>query len=280
MTLRIPALLRCELKRLPHRFSTYAMSGFATLVALLTVLSPPEEERALLFMVAGDDPKRIGGAVGFIGNLVALDDLVGSAIRTSLVFTILWIPVVIIYAVFVTAQDYSTLAGYDVSKARGTPETAMVASKLIVHGGFLTLLYLLTCFMPFVCKVMQYGPALSSGSVGRFLGVASLGAIMLAALFAEAFALYQLVRSTVVATVAMVMPSLFALVWFPSSYAHAGGMGGLNPTLYLSPVLYLMNTCALCFQNVDAWAVVLYASVAEVASFVVSCAVLRLGEMR
>ena len=103
---------------------------------------------------------------------------------------------------------------------------------------------------------------------------------MLAVLFAEAFALYQLVRSTVVATVAMVMSSLFALVWFPSSYAHAGGMGGLNPTLYLSPVLYLMNTCALCFQNVDAWAVVLYASVAEVASFVVSCAVLRLGEMR
>lgn len=280
MTLRIPALLRCELKRLPHRPSTYAMSGFAMLVALLTVLSPPEEERALLLMVAGDDPKRIGGAIGFIGNLVASDDLVGSAIRTSLVFTILWIPVVIIYAVFVTAQDYSALAGCDVSKARGTPETAMVASKLIVYGGFLALLYLLTCFIPFVCKVMQYGSTLSSGGVGRFLGVALLGAIMLAVLFAEAFALYQLVRSAVVATVAMVMPSLFALVWFPSSYAHAGGMGGLSPTLYLSPVLYLMNICALSFQNVGAWAVVLYASVAEVASFAVSCAVLKLGEMR
>lgn len=117
MPARFPALLRGECKRLLRSRATYAFAAMALILALATILSSPDEQNALLFMVAGDDPGRVGGAVGFIGNLVDADDVAGSAARTSLVFTMLWIPSVIIYAVVTTAQDY-TSASYSVVEGK------------------------------------------------------------------------------------------------------------------------------------------------------------------
>lgn len=270
------ALVHCELKRLAKNPPTYVIMGASLLLALLTALSSPREEDALLFMVSGDDPRRIGGTIGFIGNVIAPDDLMGSAIRTSLVLTIMWIPIVIIYAAFVAAQDYAVSASYSVSKARGTSETAMAASKLFVHGGFLSLLYVLACSAPFAYKAAQYGAILTTDGAWRFLRASFLGAIMLTTLLTETFALYQSVRSAAATTVVMVMLSLFVLIWFPSMYA---GAGGLHVALYLSPVFYLMNICALCFQNVGAGTVVLYVAVANTISLVISRGALKLQEM-
>lgn len=276
MALRDIALMRCELKRLAKNPPTYVMVGVSLLLALLTALSSPKEENALLFMVAGDDLKQIGGTVGFIGNIVASDDLIGSAIRTSLVFTIMWIPIVIVYAAHVTARDYAVSASYSVSKARGVSETAMAASKLLVHGSFLVMLYVFTCFAPFAYKAVQYGAVLTPDGVWRFSYISCLSAIVLAVLFAETFALYQLMRSTAVTTVVMVMLSLIVLMWFPSMYA--GGSGSLHLAVYLSPVFYLMNICALCFRNVDVLNVVLYVAVASMASLAISLGALKLQE--
>lgn len=273
---RAIALVLCETKRLTKSPPAYVVIGASLLFALLTALSSPKEEDALLFMVSGNDPGRIGGAIGFIGNIVAPDDLIGSAIRTSFVFTIGWIPLVIIYTAIIAARDYDVMASYAVSKARGTSETAMAASKIIVHGCFLFMLYVISCFIPFICKAMQYGASLTAGGMWRFLSISFLGAIVLTTLLAETFALYQLIRSAAVTAVTMVMHSLFVLVWFPSMYA--GDPSSLHLVLYLSPVFYLMNTCALCFQHAGAVTVVLYVAAAHIASLAISHSALKLRE--
>lgn len=251
------ALIYSESIRLLKSSACYAVVFVASALALMTALSSPDECNALLFMVAGDDPSRIGGAIGFIGNLIDSGNVVGSAVRTSLVFTIAWIFVVIIYSVFVTAQDY-TAASYAVSKARGLSEMSMVAAKFIVHSVFCCLLYLISCFIAFVCKTFQYGIMLSFEGIGDFAYPALLSAIVLATIFTETAALYQLIRRAYLTVVVSVTLSLFILMWFPSSYS--GDMSSVSPILYLFPVFYLMNICALCIQSVGIGTIATYAA--------------------
>ena len=72
----------------------------------------------VLIMVAGDDPYTLGGAIGFIGNLVDAGDVLGSVARTSFASTVVWIPVTILYAVYATSRDFESVA-YAVSRSRG-----------------------------------------------------------------------------------------------------------------------------------------------------------------
>lgn len=276
MPARFPALLRGECKRLLRSRATYAFAAMALILALATILSSPDEQNALLFMVAGDDPGRVGGAVGFIGNLVDADDVAGSAARTSLVFTMLWIPSVIIYAVVTTAQDY-TSASYSVSKARGVSDAASVLSKLATRGAFCCLTYIAFNGMAFAFKLIQYGGPVSLAGIACFALPAALGAIVLASLLAEASALCLLMRSATAASVIAVAFSLFVMAWFPSTYVEGAGAG--SPILYLSPVFYLMNVCALCFQTVGTSEVLLYAAAAIPVMCLVSVGALKLREV-
>lgn len=270
------ALTRSEVRRLLNDRVTYAFTATVFALMLATIFSSSDEQNALLFMVAGDNPNSVGGAVGFIGNLIDSNDIAGSAARTSLVFTILWIPLVIIYAVAVTAQDYSS-ASYDVTKARGVPDFVLVAGKCIVHGAYLCLTYVVLNGIAFVYKLVQYGGLITWDGVLRFVVPATLGAAVLATLFMETFSLYQLTRSVGATSIIAVTLSLLVMALFPSTYGD--GMGPWNPLLYLSPVFYLMNICALCFRTVGVSSVLVYVAIATSAATIISVGSLKMREV-
>lgn len=270
------ALVCSEGKRLLRSRLTYALIAIASVLMFATILSSPDEQRALLFMVAGNDPNRVGGSIGFIGNLVDAGDIAGSAARTSLVFTVLWIPLVSIYAVITASQDY-TSASYDVSKARGVTDIHLVLAKCTVQGALCSLAYVVSCGASFMFKLIQYGGTLSFESAVRYAVPAVLAAVLLVSVFIETFALYQVTRSTVAASVIAVVLSFFIMAWYPSAYGGGMGAGGL--LVYLSPVFYLMNVCALCFQTVETGTVLAYVALAVSAALLVSSCALKAREV-
>lgn len=270
------SLLRNECRLLLRSRATFAFIAAAVVLTLATVFSSPEESDALLFMVAGSDPSRVGGAIGFIGNLVDSRDIAGSAARTSLVFTVLWIPLVIIYAVVTTAHDYMS-ASYSVSKARGVSDVASVLSKFASRGAFCFLSYIAFSSMSFAFKLVQYGGLISLESIQRFALPVGLAALVLALLLMETSALYLLAGSVTVASVIAMGLSIFVVAWYPSTYVEGAGVA--SPVLYLFPVFYLMNICALCFQVIGVGEVLLYAAVVVLVTVLISAGTLRLREV-
>lgn len=270
------ALVRSEGKRLLRSRPAYILIAVALFLMLATILSSPDEQRALLFMVAGNDPNRVGGAIGFIGNLVDAGDIAGSAARTSLVFTVLWIPLVAVYAVVIASQDY-TSASYDVSKARGLADIRLILAKCVAQGAFFCFAYVVSCSASFMFKLIQYGGTPSFESAARYAVPAVLAAVLLVSVFMETFALYQVTRSTVAASVIAVVLSVFVMAWYPSAYGSGMDAGGL--LVYLSPVFYLMNVCALCFRTVGMGAVLAYAALAVSAALLVSSCALKAREV-
>ena len=226
-------------------------------------------------MVAGDNPNRVGGAIGFIGNLIDGNDVAGSAARTSMVFTILWIPLVIVYAVAVTSHDYVS-ASYDVAKARGISDISLAIAKCATHGALICLCFVVFSGISFICKLIQYAGVVSWEGKSRFAVPAALGAILLAVLFAETFSLFHLTRSAIAASVVSIVLSLLVLALFPSAYGD--GTGPWSPLLYLSPVFYLMNVCALCFRSVGASEALSYSAIAAFAAMLVSVGALKVRE--
>lgn len=270
------ALVRSEARRLMKNRTAYGFAAAVFSLMLLTVFSSPNEQNALLFMVAGDSPKIVSGAIGFIGNLVDDNDIAGSAARTSLVFTVLWIPLVIIYAVVVTAQDYSS-ASYDVTKARGVPDSLLVLGKCTTHGTYICLAYIVLNGMAFICKLLQYVGSITLDDALRYMTPAFLAAIILVALFMETFSLYQLTRSVAATSIIVVTLSVLVMAVFPSSYGN--GAGPWSPILYLSPIFYLMNICALNFKIVGVISTFAYVVAAAFVATAISVGALKMREV-
>lgn len=270
------ALVRSEARRLMKNRAAYGFAAVVFSLMLLTVFSSPNEQNALLFMVAGDSPKIVSGAIGFIGNLVDDNDIAGSAARTSLVFTVLWIPLVIIYAVVVAAQDYSS-ASYDVTKARGVPDSLLVLGKFTTHGTYICLAYIALNGMAFICKLFQYVGSITLDDALRYMTPAFLAAIILVALFMETFSLYQLTRSVAAASIIVVTLSVLVMAIFPSSYGN--GAGPWSPILYLSPVFYLMNICALNFKIVGVISTFVYVVAVAFVATAISVGALKMREV-
>ena len=61
---------RVEARKLLSSRALPALAACAALLAALTMSSPAEFPGGPLLMTAGPDPSRIGGAIGFIGNVV------------------------------------------------------------------------------------------------------------------------------------------------------------------------------------------------------------------
>lgn len=269
------ALINSEVWRLSRSRQAQAFVLAAFALMLVTVCSSSDEQDALLFMVAGDNPNRVGGAIGFIGNLIDGNDVAGSAARTSMVFTILWIPLVIVYAVAVTSHDYVS-ASYDVAKARGISDISLAIAKCATHGALICLCFVVFSGISFICKFIQYAGVVSWEGMSRFAVPAALGAILLAVLFVETFSLFHLTRSAIAASVVSIVLSLLVLALFPSAYGD--GTGPWSPLLYLSPVFYLMNVCALCFRSVGASEALSYSAIAAFAAMLVSVGALKVRE--
>lgn len=245
----IVSCLRSEAWLLFKRPSTAFMVAFSIVVSAIAAASSSE----VLIMVAGDDPYRLGGAIGFIGNLVDVRDVLGSAVRTSFMPTVAWVPATILYAVYMTSKDYGSVA-YEVSKSRGVPEISIAVAKLSVNCALVGAIYLLSTFAFYSIKLVQWDIGISSCALDRFIPPALMIALVLVAMYAATSALYLITRNVVASSVVAVVVSLFVMVWYPSAY----GSGWLNPLLMLSPVYYLMNLCSLSMQNVDVHQILVY----------------------
>lgn len=245
----ILSCLRSEVWLLLRRPSTIFMVVFAIVVSAITAASSSE----VLIMVAGDDPYRLGGAIGFIGNLVDVRDVLGSAVRTSFMLTVAWIPATILYAVYMTSKDYGSVA-YEVSKSRGVSDISIAVAKLSVNCALVGAIYFLSTFAAYLIKLIQWGIGISICALGRFIPPALMIVLVLAAMYAATYAFYLITRNVIAGSVVAVAASLFVMVWYPSAY----GSGCLSPLLMLSPVYYLMNLCSLSMQNVDVLQILIY----------------------
>ena len=235
---------RSEVWLLARHPATALMIALAAVLYVVAAATSSE----VLIMVAGDDPYTLGGAIGFIGNLVDAGDVLGSVARTSFASTVVWIPVTILYAVYATSRDFESVA-YAVSKA------AIVITKLLVNCTLVGAVYLLSTTALYLTKMAQWDVGASCSGFAQFVSIALMIALLLISMYAATFALYLLTRSVVASSVVAIAVSTFVMVWFPSTY----GSGQPSLLLMLSPVYYLMNLCSLSMQNVGVIQVLLYA---------------------
>ena len=196
----------------------------------------------------------LGGAIGFIGNLVDTGDVLGSVARTSFASTVAWIPVTILYAVYATSRDFESVA-YAVSRSRGMPQATIVIAKLLVNCALIGAVYFLSTTALYVTKMAQWDVGASCTGFAQFVSLALMIALVLISMYAATFALFLLTRSVVASSVVAIAVSIFVMVFFPSIY----GSGQPSLLLMLSPVYYLMNLCSLSMQNVGVIQVLLYA---------------------
>ena len=241
---------RSEVWLLARHPATALMIALAAVLYVVAAATSSE----VLIMVAGDDPYTLGGAIGFIGNLVDAGDVLGSVARTSFASTVVWIPVTILYAVYATSRDFESVA-YAVSRSRGVSQAAIVITKLLVNCTLVGAVYLLSTTALYLTKMAQWDVGASCSGFAQFVSIALMIALLLISMYAATFALYLLTRSVVASSVVAIAVSTFVMVWFPSTY----GSGQPSLLLMLSPVYYLMNLCSLSMQNVGVIQVLLYA---------------------
>lgn len=241
---------RSEVWLLARHPATALMIALAAVLYVVAAATSSE----VLIMVAGDDPYTLGGAIGFIGNLVDAGDVLGSVTRTSFASTVVWIPVTILYAVYATSRDFESVA-YAASRSRGVSQAAIVITKLLVNCTLVGAVYLLSTTALYLTKMAQWDVGASCSGFAQFVSIALMIALLLISMYAATFALYLLTRSVVASSVVAIAVSTFVMVWFPSTY----GSGQPSLLLMLSPVYYLMNLCSLSMQNVGVIQVLLYA---------------------
>lgn len=244
---------RVEARKLLSSRALPAIAACAALLAALTMSSPAEFPGGPLLMTAGPDPSRIGGAIGFIGNAVDPSAPGLSAVRTSLVYTALWIPVAIAFGLATFSADFACGAAR-VSRARGASLAGLGAARVLVSCCALSALYAASCGAALAFKVAQYGAAVGPVELSACAGAVAVNALGLCALASWSAALYAAVRSPFAVVVAQLALAALVLLGYPSSYGAASAAGTAAPTLpwALHPVFYLLNASALCLDAAQA----------------------------
>lgn len=238
-----------EARKLLSSRALPALAACAALVAALTMSSPAEFPGGPLLMTAGPDPSRIGGAIGFIGNVVDPAAPGLSAVRTSLVYTALWIPMAVAFGLATFSADFACGAAR-VSRARGASLAESGAARVLVSCCALSALYAASCGAALAFKVAQYGAAVGPVELSTCAGAVAVNALGLCALASWSAALYAAVRSPFASVVAQLVLAALVLLGYPSSYGAASAAGTAAPTLpwALHPVFYLLNASALCLD--------------------------------
>ena len=244
---------RVEARKLLSSRALPAIAACAALLAALTMSSPAEFPGGPLLMTAGPDPSRIGGAIGFLGNAVDPSAPGLSAVRTSLVYTALWIPVAIAFGLATFSADFACGAAR-VSRARGASLAGLGAARVLVSCCALSALYAASCGAALAFKVAQYGAAVGPVELSACAGAVAVNALGLCALASWSAALYAAVRSPFAVVVAQLALAALVLLGYPSSYGAASAAGTAAPTLpwALHPVFYLLNASALCLDAAQA----------------------------
>lgn len=240
--------VRVEARKLLSLRALPALAACAVLLAALTMSSPAGFPGGPLLMTAGPDPSRIGGAIGFIGNVVDPAAPGLSAVRTSLVYTALWIPVAVAYGLATFSADFACGAAR-VSRARGASLARLGAARVLVSCCALAALYACSCAAALAFKAAQYGVAIGPAELSAFAGAVAVDALGLCALASWSAALYAALRGPFATVVAQLALAALVLLGYPSSYG-ASAAGAAAPILpwALHPVFYLLNASALCLD--------------------------------
>lgn len=240
---------RVEARKLLSSRALLALAAGAALLAALTMSSPAEFPGGPLLMTAGPDPSQIGGAIGFIGNVVDPAAPGLSAVRTSLVYTALWIPVAVAFGLATFSADFACGAAR-ASRARGASLAGLGAARVLVSCCALSALYAASCGAALAFKVAQYGAAVGPVELSACAGAVAVNALGLCALASWSAALYAAVRSPFAVVLAQLALAALVLLGYPSSYGAASAAGTAAPTLpwALHPVFYLLNASALCLD--------------------------------
>ena len=239
-----------EARKLLSSRALPALAACAALLAALTMTSPAEFPGGPLLMAAGSDPSRIGGAIGFIGNVVDPSAPGLSAVRTSLVYTVLWIPVAIAFGLATFSVDFSCGAA-SVSRARGASLAESGAARILVACCAMAVLYAASCVAALVFKAAQHGAAIGPSELSAFAGAGAVNALGLCALASWSAALYAMSRGSFITVVAQLALAALVLLGYPSAYGAAASAGAVAPVLpwALHPVFYLLNAAALCLDT-------------------------------
>ncbi len=244
---------RAEARKLLFSRALPALAACAAVLAALTMSSPAGFPGGPLLMTAGPDPSRIGGAIGFIGNVVDPAAPGLSAVRTSLVYTALWIPVAVAYGLATFSADFACGAAR-VSRARGASLARLGTARVLVSCCALSALYAASCGVALAFKAAQYGVAIGPEELSAFAGAVAVDALGLCALASWSAALYAALRGPFVSIMAQLALAALVLLGYPSAYGAASAAGAAAPILpwALHPVFYLLNASALCLDAAQA----------------------------
>ena len=258
-------LLYCECFKLIRSSSFLALVAATIILTTLTIITAysPSGAGGPLFMVAGMELDKIGRAIGFIGNIIDPNHVSASAVRTAFVFTILWLPVVILFATGAFSSDFISRS-LTISQAKGISQTRILISKAIVICTAVAVCYAISCTIAFFFKANQYGASPDFNALGVFFSALGLNILLLTALMTQVMCLFSLVRSPFACSLITVLISTFVLLAYPSSYSTLSEVRASGFLLYeFSPVFYLLHTCSLSIDT-DFIALTIFYSLASI----------------
>lgn len=244
----IRQLVACEFRKMMHVKSLIALVAIMCVLTGFTILSPADFPGGPFFMMSGSRPDVVGGAIGFIGNVVDTQNVSGSAMRTSFVYTPFWLPVIIVFTASFFASDFSS-GSIRVSKAKGTSMGGILVAKTVAISAICGVLYGFSCLVSFVYKTDQYGATLLNADYYLFAAILLTNILLLCLLATQVVFLYTITRSTMASSLILVIAQVYVLIDYPSVYSEIGKGASENILYLLSPAYYLMNTSSLCFEG-------------------------------
>lgn len=240
-------LVWCEARKIMRSRALYLMLAASVAFTTLTALSPADTG-GQMFMMAGD-PFRIGGAIGFIGNVVDPERIGASAIRTSFLFTPFWLPVVIVFTVHMLSADFLSKS-MAVSKAKGVGLGKTVFVKITMIFASVGLCYSASCAASFAIKANEYGTVLSPADFRLLFEALGANVLLLCALSCQTALLFLLLRRQLPSVLGSLFYTAYVLVGYPASYGLSGE-GAFGSLIFAaSPAYHLINVSSLSFEAI------------------------------
>lgn len=193
-------------------------------------------------------------------------------------YTVLWLPVAIVFATSAFSADFAS-GSIRVTAAKGARSAQVLGAKALVAFAAVGACYAASCLAAFLFKANQYGVAPTAADFGLFFAVLGVNVLLLCALAAQAMLLFALTRNTFVSALGLLALQMYVLLGYSSAYGAAGAEAAFNPLFPASPVYYLLNSCALSFNDVPLLAGACYGAVAVALPLAVAALALRMREV-
>lgn len=232
--------LRCALISEIFLASRIERMAPVALIALLTctatILSP---EGGPLFMVAGDPNGTMGVTIGFIGNVIDHTHVAESAVRASLVYTVVLIPAAVILGITAIGEGVASNSA-QISQAKGMPGGAVILARVTPQAMTIAVAYLLSCGIAFAATSAAYGIA-SNVTWQVAFAVITTNCLLLCAIYFASACVAAICRMPLLAILLALLLHIGPLLAYPRAYVT-----GTSPEIaWASPVVWLMHTCSL-----------------------------------